>query len=185
MLLKNKLTGERYYCYGIVKQNGGHIEVDSEVGKGTTFQMFFPSSAQEAEILPEDQGREARPSGNETILVVEDEPMIRSMCSRVLSDNGYNALEASNGEEALRLTETHPVGMIDLLVTDVVMPRMGGIELARCLRESRPEIKILVTSGYTDDNPLCGLSLNAEWAYLRKPFMPSDLLGRVREVLSS
>ena len=98
-------------------------------------------------MIPEDQASEAPPSGNVTILLVEDEPMIRSMCSRVLADNGYNALEASNGEEALRLTESHPVGMIDLLVTDVVMPRMGGIELARCLRESRPENKNLDNVG--------------------------------------
>ena len=125
-------------CYGIISQSGGHIEVDSEIGKGTTFQMFLPCSTQEASLLPEDQGREAPPSGNETILVVEDEPMTRAMCLRLLSDNGYNALEASKGEEALRLTESHSIGMIDLLVIDVVMPRMGGIELARCLRESRP-----------------------------------------------
>ena len=165
-------------CYGIVRQNGGHIEVDSEVGKGTTFQMFFPSSAQEALILPEDQGREARPGGNETILVVEDEPMIRSMCSRVLSENGYTALEASNGEEALRLTETHPVGMIDLLLTDVVMPRMGGIELAMNLREARPDIKILLTSGYADEAPFLPYSpkdmTQDKIPFLQKPFMPSE-----------
>ena len=107
-----------------------------------------------------------------------------AMCLRLLFDNGYNALEASNGEEALRLTESHPVGMIDLLVTDVVMPRMGGIELARCLSESRPEIKILITSGYTEENPIIGGSPDASLPYLQKPFMPSDLLRRVREVLN-
>ena len=146
--------------------------------------MFLRCSSQEALVIPEDQASEAPPSGNETILLVEDEPMIRSMCSRVLADNGYNALEASNGEEALRLTESHPVGMIDLLVTDVVMPRMGGIELARCLRESRPEIKILITSGYTEENPIIGGPSNASLPYLQKPFMPSELLRKVREVLN-
>ena len=146
--------------------------------------MFLPCSSPEALVIPEDQASEAPPIGIETILLVEDEPMIRSMCSRVLADNGYNALEASNGEEALRLTESHPVGMIDLLVTDVVMPRMGGIELARCLRESRPEIKILITSGYTEENPIIGNPSNASLPYLQKPFMPSDLLRKVREVLN-
>ena len=100
------------------------------------------------------------------------------------SDNGYNSLEASNGEEALRLTESHSIGMIDLLVTDVVMPRMGGIELARCLRESRPEIKILITSDYTEENPIIGGPSYASLPYLQKPFMPSDLLWKVREVLN-
>jgi len=172
-------------CYGIIKQNGGHIEVDSETGNGTTFKIFLPCSTQEVSLLPQNQERQEIPNGKETILLVEDEPMIRSLCMRVLYDNGYIVLEAANGEEALRLVQSHPAGMIDLLLTDVVMPRMGGIELAGCLRESRPDIKILLTSGYTDEAPILACSPNDNIPFLQKPFLPSVLLSQVREVLDS
>ena len=111
--------------------------------------------------------------------------MIRSMCTRVLHDNGYRVLEAANGEEALRLAQDHPTGMIDLLLTDVVMPQMGGTELARCLREERPDIKILLTSGYTVEAPILACSPNDSIPFLQKPFLPSDLLSQVREVLDA
>ena len=172
-------------CYGIIKQNGGHIEVDSEIGNGTTFKIFLPCSAQEVSLLPQNQEREDLPHGKETILLVEDEPMIRAMCKRVLYDSGYKVLEAANGEEALRLAQNHAAGMIDLLLTDVVMPQMGGIELARCLGEARPEIKILLTSGYTDEAPILAWSPKDKIPFLQKPFLPSALLSQVREVLDS
>ena len=111
--------------------------------------------------------------------------MIRSLCMRVLYDNGYKVLEAANGEEALRLVQSHPAGMIDLLLTDVVMPRMGGIELARCLHQARTDIKILLTSGYMDEAPILASSPNDRIPFLHKPFMPSELLSQVREVLDS
>lgn len=170
-------------CYGIIKQNGGHIEVDSEVDNGTTFKIFLPCSTQTVSILPQSQERRDMPNGKETILLAEDEPMIRSMCTRVLFDNGYKVLEAANGEEALRLAQNHPAGMIDLLLTDVVMPQMGGIELTSRLGESRPDIKILLTSGYTDEALAC--SPNGSMPFLQKPFLPSALLSKVREVLDS
>ena len=170
-------------CYGIVKQNGGHIECDSEIGKGTTFKIFLPCSNKEVSLLSHQQKREDLPNGKETILMVEDEPMIRAMCMRVLYDNGYQVMEAANGEEALRLMQNHAAGTIDLLLTDVVMPRMGGIELATRLREARPDIKILLTSGYTHEAPILACSSNDSIPFLQKPFMPSDLLSRVREVL--
>ena len=172
-------------CYGIIKQNCGHIEVDSEIGNGTTFKIFLPCSTQEVSLLPQHHKREDLPNGKETILLVEDEPMIRTMCMRVLFDNGYKVLEAANGEEALRLVQNHPAGMIDLLLSDVVMPRMGGIELATQLRKARPEIKILLTSGYTDESPNLAGSQNEIMAFLPKPFLPSALLSQVREVLDS
>jgi len=109
--------------------------------------------------------------------------MIRSLCTRVLYENGYKVLEAANGEEALRLAQNHPAGMIDLLLTDVVMPQMGGIELTSRLGESRPDIKILLTSGYTDE--ALARSPNGSMPFLQKPFLPSALLGKVREVLDS
>jgi len=118
-------------CYGIIKQNGGHIEADSEIDHGSTFKIYLPCSTQEVSPLPQSQERKALPNGKETILLVEDEPMIRSMCIRVLYDNGYKVLEAANGEEAFRLAQNHAAGVIDLLLSDVVMPRMGGIELVR------------------------------------------------------
>ena len=176
-------------CYGIIKQNGGHIEVDSEIGNGTTFKIFLPCSTQEVPPLPQLHNSGDIPNGKETILLVEDEPMIRIMCMRVLYDNGYKVLEAANGEEALRLVQNHAAGMIDLLLTDVVMPRMGGIELAICLREARPDIKILLTSGYADVGPMLPCSPNDmtqdKIPFLQKPFMPSELLRQVREVLDS
>ena len=109
--------------------------------------------------------------------------MIRSMCMRVLHDNGYEVLEAANGEEAFRLAQNHAAGVIDLMLSDVVMPQMGGIELARCLHEARPDIKILLTSGYTDEAPSLACSPNGSTRFLQKPFMPSELLSQVREVL--
>jgi len=172
-------------CYGIIKQNGGHIEVESEIDIGTTFKIFLPSSTQGGSILPQNQERQDLPDGKETIFLVEDEPMIRSMCTRVLYAHGYKVLEAANGEEALRLVQNHPIGMIDLLLTDVVMPQMDGIELARCFREARPDIKILLTSGYTDEAPILAGYPNDIIPFLQKPFLPSALLSQVREVLDS
>ena len=172
-------------CYGIIKQNGGHIEVDSENVNGTTFKIFLPCSTQGVSLLPQNQVDEDMLRGRETILLAEDEPMVRSMCKRVLNDNGYNVLEAANGEEALRLAQNHAAGMIDLLVTDVVMPQMGGIELAGCLGESRPDIKILLTSGYTVETPVLASSLNGNMLFLQKPYLPLALLSQVRQVLDS
>jgi len=172
-------------CYGIIKQNGGHIDVDSEIDRGTTFKIFLPCSTQEVSLLPQHQKSQDLPNGKETILLVEDEPMVRIMCMRVLYDNGYKVLEAANGEEALRLVQNNPAGMLDLVLTDVVMPRMGGIELATCLREARPDVKLLLTSGYTDEAPTLPCSPNDKIPFLQKPFLPSALLSQVREVLDS
>ena len=172
-------------CYGIIKQNGGHIELTSEIGNGATFKIFLPCSTLEVSRPPEPSTPQDLPNGKETILLVEDEPMIRSMCMRVLYDNGYKVMEAANGEEAFRLAQNHAAGVIDLLLTDVVMPRMGGIELAGRLYEVCPEIKILLTSGYTDEAPILANSPNDKIPFLPKPFLPSALLSQVREVLDS
>ena len=170
-------------CYGIIKQHGGHIEVDSEIDKGTTFKIFLPCSTQGVSLLPQNQKCETVPNGKETILLAEDEPSVRSVCTRVLHNNGYEVLEAANGEEALRLAQNHPAGMIDLLLTDVVMPQMGGIELATRLGESRPDIKILLTSGYTDEAIALNGSKRDKLPFIQKPFLPAELLRKVWEVL--
>jgi len=170
-------------CYGIIKQNGGHIEVDSEPDNGATFKIYLPCSTQRNSSVPIVEEERIIPNGKETILLAEDEPLVRSTCTRVLHNNGYKVLEAANGEEALRIVQNHSEGTIDLLLTDVVMPQMGGIELARRLGESRPDIKILLTSGYTDESIAPTVSEQGKLPFLQKPFLPADLLCRVREVL--
>ena len=172
-------------CYGIMKQNGGHIEVESEPGQGATFKIYLPCSTEPNSLPPIKEEDENIPKGNETILLAEDEPSVRSMCTRVLHNNGYKVMEAANGEEALRFVQSRSEGMINLLLTDVVMPQMGGIELARRIGESHPDIKILLTSGYTDEAITHTDSERERLPFLQKPFLPSDLSRRVREVLDA
>ena len=172
-------------CYGIMKQNGGHIEVDSELDQGATFKIYLPCSAQANSLLPINEEDENIPNGKETILLAEDDPSVRSMCTRVLHNSGYRVMESSNGEEALRFVQSRSEGKIDLLLTDVVMPQMGGIELATRLGEELPDIKILLTSGYTDEAIVLTGSEKDKLPFLQKPFLPADLLRKVREVLDS
>jgi len=172
-------------CYGIMKQNGGHIDVNSEPDQGATFKIYLPSSAQQDSHLPINKESENPPNGKETILLAEDDPSVRSMCTRVLHENGYKVMEAANGEEALRFVQSRSQGKIDLLLTDVVMPQMGGLELSSRLGESHPEIKILLTSGYTDEAIALTGSRKEKLPFLQKPFLPTTLLCKVREVLDS
>jgi CheY-like chemotaxis protein len=169
--------------YGIVKQSEGSIWVYSEVGKGTTFKVYLPRCDEVVE--------EHKPSApyvqlsreGEMVLLVEDEEMVRGMARQVLEMNGYHVLEASHGKEALRICDQHK-GRIDLMVTDVVMPQMGGQELAECLASSRPETRVLFVSGYTDDAIVHHGVLNEGVNFLQKPFTPDALAHKVREVLS-
>ena len=134
---------------GIVKQSGGHVEVYSEPDIGTTFKIYFPAVEEEVSAPKGiDAGNGGR--GTETVLLVEDEDGVRGLAVLVLQTYGYKVLAASNGKEALRLVEKHSSG-IDLLVTDVVMPGMGGPELADSLKPRFPRMKVLFSSGYTDD----------------------------------
>ncbi len=168
--------------YGVVKQSGGHIEVESALGAGTTFRIYLPRGKGPGKATPV-PGATAVPAHREaTILLVEDEDLVRSLVREVLHLNGYTLLEADNAANALRVGEGHQ-GRIDLLLTDVVMPGISGPQLARQLAGSRPELKVLYMSGYTDD-AVIGYGVGvAETAFLRKPFTPTALAEKVREVL--
>jgi len=168
--------------YGIVKQSGGFIWVESTLGKGTTFEIYFPQATGAALRVEEESKTPMLPRGTETILVVEDEPGVRDIACRFLRVKGYSVLEAKDGMEALQIAN-QSAGTIDVMLTDMVMPKMGGEELARQIKEARPEIKIIFMSGYSEylrGNPDDG---TLQSAVLQKPFSPSTLVGTVRDVI--
>jgi CheY-like chemotaxis protein len=168
--------------YGIVTQSGGHIEVDTGVGQGTSFRIFFPSVAGTSPSRKSNPNIRMAPQGKETILLVEDEEAVRNIAKLTLQSFNYNVLVAGNGKEAIQLCEsmTQP---IDLLITDVVMPEMGGRQVAERLAECRPGLKILYISGYTDDAVVRHGVFRSEVAFLQKPFTPTALATKVRQVL--
>lgn len=170
--------------YGIVRQYGGDVHAYSEPGRGTTIRVYLPLLAQarpEAEAAPEIAGVL---SGTETVLVVEDEREVRSLVGAALAGEGYQVLEASTGEEAIRVAAGH-VGPIHLLLSDVIMPGMGGGELAAQIRAGRPETRALLMSGYTDDAIVRHGVLLRDQAFLQKPFTGETLLRKVRETLDA
>jgi PAS domain S-box-containing protein len=166
---------------GIVKQSGGHVEVYSEPEIGTTFKVYLPAVDERATAL---KGSEAGIGvrGKEKVLLVEDEDGVRGLAVLVLQNYGYKVMPASNGKEAMRLVEKHQGG-IDLLVTDVVMPGMGGPELAEALRPRYPQMKVLFCSGYTDDAVVRHGLLQEKVAFLQKPYTPTSLARKMRLVL--
>jgi CheY-like chemotaxis protein len=168
--------------YGIVKQSGGFLTVHSEPGHGTAFKIYLPAVTGAAPTGKSSQGTRLLARGNETILLVEDEDVVRTMIRVVLQDAGYVVLEASRGDVALRLAEEH-VGPVHLLLTDVVMPQMGGRQLVERLAPLRPGLKVLYLSGYTDDAVVRHGVLQAEVAFLQKPFTMAALTNKVRQVL--
>lgn len=169
--------------YGIVKQSMGSIYVYSEPGRGTTFKIYFPKVDRDAEPDTPGRGRLQDLKGTETILVVEDESMLRDMVGSVLTRFGYRVLTAALPEEALRIAEKFPE-TIHLMVTDVVMPGMSGRRLAEILKFSRPELKTLYISGYTDNAIIHHGVLDAGVSFLQKPFTIDGLTCRVREMLN-
>jgi PAS domain S-box-containing protein len=173
-----------FTVYGFVRRQEGRIEVASETGMGTGISIYLPCALPPAEVAPAAPAADTPKRGSETVLLVEDEPILRAMLLRVLQNTGYQVLQATNGEAALQLSEAHQ-GPIHLLVTDLVMPRLGGRELAERLSARRPSVKILYMSGYTDGplgNPASG---DQPFHFLQKPFLPDILANKVREVLGS
>jgi PAS domain S-box-containing protein len=170
-------------CYGIVKQSGGHISVYSEPGRGATFKIYLPQVEAQTKIPLRRPDLPALPSGTETILLVEDDPALREMAATLLKRLGYTVLAAANGIEALSLKQQHDTGHIDLLFTDVVMPHMSGKELADRVRALFPHTRILFTSAYTENAIVHQGVLEKGVALLQKPFTPSALARKLREVL--
>ncbi|HSH46495.1 MAG TPA: PAS domain S-box protein [Longimicrobiales bacterium] len=183
--------------YGIIKQSGGYIWTNSEPGQGTTFRIYLPRVTGEAAPVLTDAGALSASDGREeervedeattgraTILVVEDEPSVRHLICKTLQRQGYRVMEATNGNEAMGTLELHPSG-VDLVLTDVVMPDMGGAELGRAIEDGRTGARILYMSGYTEDDMVLerGGILRSEVAFLPKPFSTDELLRTVRSTL--
>jgi len=170
--------------YGIVKQSSGYVFVQSELGVGTTFHVYLPRVEDPAEEHSRAKPHHYESGGSETVLIVEDEESVRELVQLTLSTRGYKVLEAENGESGLRLAESCKEH-IDLLVTDVVMPGIGGRELAKKLLTLRPGIGVLYLSGYTEDAVLTQGALGPGTAFLQKPFTLQNLAKKVREVIRS
>jgi CheY-like chemotaxis protein len=168
--------------HGIIKQSGGHVWVYSELGKGSTFKIYLPRTEQGLVEGERGAGASSALRGSETILLAEDDAQVRTLAATVLRRHGYRVLEAASGAEALVLVEqqrepTH------LLLTDVVMPKMSGRELWQRLAASRPEMKVLFMSGYTDDAVVRHGVLGSEFGFVQKPIGATALLTKVRAVL--
>ena len=170
--------------YGIVKQSGGYVWLYSEPGKGATFKIYLPRLEGVAEVRAAPRRPAPAPRGTETVLLVEDEEMLRALAREVLEESGYRVLAAGGGEEALRVAGAHD-GAIHLLLTDVVMPGMSGRAVAEQLASSRPGMKVLYTSGYTDDAVFQRGVLPEGTAFIAKPFTTEGLTRKVREILDS
>jgi two-component system, cell cycle sensor histidine kinase and response regulator CckA len=169
--------------YGIVKQSAGNIWVYSEPGQGTTFKVYLPQVKAEQREKASEQPQQSVVAASETILLVEDEEMVRKLACDILQTTGYQVLVARHGDEAIGICEAY-AGTIDLMLTDVVMPRMNGRKVAESVRQFRPKMKVLYMSGYTDDAIVHHGALEAGTNFIEKPFTAESLTSKVRETLS-
>jgi PAS domain S-box-containing protein len=169
--------------YGIIKQSHGNIFVDSELDKGTTFKIYLPQCDEKVEEIKDSKLSEKKIWPSETIMVVEDQDDVRELIVLVLKDYGYNIIEAIDGEDALLKCEKYKKD-IHLLITDVIMPKINGLQLREKLLESYPELKIIFMSGYAD-NVIAQMGvLDIDKIFIEKPFIPSDLLSKIREIFN-
>jgi CheY-like chemotaxis protein len=169
--------------YGVVKQSGGYVWVYSELGKGTTFKIYFPRIDEPVQaVAAMDQGKPELSRRSETILLVEDAESLRELTRVLLKNNGYTVLVAENGAEAIELAE-HEDRPIHLLLTDVVMPGMSGRELANYLTAKRPDMSVIYMSGYTNDAIAHHGVLDSGVFLIEKPFSQETLIRKLREVL--
>jgi len=169
--------------YGIVKQSGGDVWVYSEPEHGTTFKIYLPVAGEAPSSQRVSTPHPDRLDGTETVLVVEDEPGVRNLVREVLLKHGYDVIEAADGEDAIRILEKRGPGTIDLLVTDLVMPRISGKELSDKLCAMDGGLKVLYMSGYTSSTVVRHGVATGSTAFLQKPFTPEALAGKVREVI--
>ena len=170
-------------CQTIVHQSGGHIDVCSEVGKGSVFKVYFPRVMLPLDFAARTIHSSPLPRGNETLLVVEDEPSVRHLASRVLNSLGYEVLSASNGQDALHVVREHQGSAVRLVITDVIMPLMGGKVMAEWMKTTQPDLKVLFTSGYTEDAVSGDGFLETTAEFLPKPYTPATLARKVRQIL--
>jgi CheY-like chemotaxis protein len=170
-------------CYGILKQSGGHINAYSETSRGATFKVYLPQVEATLPIHPPRPDLDRLPCGTETILLVEDDPALREMASTLLTRLGYTVFKAADGVEALNLRHQPGMGHVDLVFTDVVMPHMDGKELSERFKIIYPKTRILFTSAYTENAIAHQGVLDPGTSLLQKPFTPSALARKLREVL--
>jgi CheY-like chemotaxis protein len=168
--------------YGVIEQSGGQIEVESAPGAGTTFVIRLPATDAAAPVERSAVADDVRPAATETVLLVEDNDAVRAMARDALAGDGYQVIEAANGELAMRAAE-RDLDRIALVLTDVVMPVMGGRELVAKLRALRPELKVLFTSGYASDPDTVRHARAFGAGFIQKPFVPSSLRRAVREAI--
>jgi signal transduction histidine kinase len=169
--------------YGIVQQSGGYISVETEERRGTTFRIMLPRVSSERTERSEDQPARSALEGSETLLLVEDDPSIRTLLTRVLSDRGYRVVQAQNAGEAVLICENENLN-IDLLISDIIMPHVTGLDLAKRMRKTRPELRVLLISGYPEEISE-SMSTETDFSYLQKPFDPETLLAKARKILDS